>query len=81
MELKTNIQEIPVLKTINVVRIDFVTISFSGVPYAKAYVTMLDNTGAVIDSKYVTFTKEELDSWGEDDSTVLSLVVPKLGLN
>jgi len=49
-----------------------------GDQYALAHVSLHYSDGGVHDHVTLPFTKEELDTWGEDDSVLVDLIQTKL---
>jgi hypothetical protein len=81
MQLQTPIQPIETSKPAVEAVCKLVVFTFGeGGDYANSRIELFDEDGLIVAQHQVSFTKAELDGWGEDDEFVLDLALTKLGI-
>jgi hypothetical protein len=79
-----NIQQVSETTNFDILQISGIQINPSsiGENYAQGLVFLKSSTDSEAQKRFhLSFTKEELDQWGEDDSFIINLIATKLGFN
>ena len=79
MPIQQPMNQFTVLKPAVTLRLDQVDILFRE-EYAYAYISLLDEDGAVVSRQTIAMQENELSGWGADDTFVLEVVKNKLGI-
>lgn len=79
-----NIQQVSETTNFDILEINSIQINpnANGQTYAQGLIFLKSSTDAeAVKRFHLSFTKEELDQWGEDDSIINEIVLNKLGIN
>lgn len=79
-----NIQQVSETTKFDILEIGGIQINpnSQGENYAQGLVFLKSSNDSEAQKRFhLSFTKEELDQWGEDDSIITEIILNKLGLN
>lgn len=79
-----NIQQVNETFTYDILEVTGIQINplASGENYAQGLAFLKSSQNEQAQKRFhLSFTKEELDQWGEDDSFIINLIATKLGFN